>query len=314
VLPFEKETFRRASVDIVPGQNWGRRFEAVLKKAATITILNPSGDPTEPENYEFCNRAILGLARLKARSVGVDLKPVVMWDGQPGDGPGGTEAFVKRCRKLADPVILKTTEYLPGKPRRRKAAIPAVSQSQKIRAMLFADVVGFSKLDEPQIPAFVEHFMGAIAEALPKGRQAPLYRNTWGDAIYCVFRDVKDAGAFALGKASAIAPMKCSTKAGICGSSSFEKPTTSANSIARIFWLCDTAGMAALRRRGLPGKYSVVFRITGSASLRHLLTNASVPPGPSPGWPSHITTGLRSTPTERALSLAKPRIARLQNS
>ena len=204
VLPFEKETFRRASVDIAPGQNWGRRFEAVLKKAATITILNPSGDPTEPENYEFCNRAILGLARLKARSVGVDLKPVVMWDGQPGDGPGGTEAFVKRCRKLADPVILKTTEYLPGKPRRRKAAIPAVSQSQKIRAMLFADVVGFSKLDEPQIPAFVEHFMGAIAEALPKGRQAPLYRNTWGDAIYCVFRDVKDAGAFALALRDAV--------------------------------------------------------------------------------------------------------------
>ena len=70
--------------------------------------------------------------------------------------------------------------------------------------MLFADVVGFSKLDEPQIPSFVEHFMGAIAGALPKGRQAPLYLNTWGDAIYCVFRDVKDAGAFALALRDAV--------------------------------------------------------------------------------------------------------------
>jgi len=204
ILPFEEKTFRRVSVDLVPGKDWGRRFKAVLKKAATITILNPSGDPAEPENYEYCNRAILGMAKLKARSIGLDLQPVILWDGQPGDGPGGTEAFIKKCRQLADPVILDTNKYLVKKPRRQKAGLSATAQGQQIRAMLFADVVGFSKLDEPQIPAFVEHFMGAIAGALPKGRQAPLYRNTWGDAIYCVFRDVKDAGTFALALRDAV--------------------------------------------------------------------------------------------------------------
>ena len=204
VLPFEEKTFRRVSVDLVPGKDWGRRFKTILKKAASVTILNPSGDPTEPENYEYCNRALLGMAKLKARSINLDLQPVVMWDGQPGDGPGGTEAFIKKCRQLADPVILDTKNYLIKKPSRQKAVASTATGGQQIRAMLFADVVGFSKLDEPQIPSFVEHFMGAIAGALPKGRQAPLYRNTWGDAIYCVFRDVKDAGAFALALRDAV--------------------------------------------------------------------------------------------------------------
>jgi class 3 adenylate cyclase len=204
VLPFEEKTFRCVSVDLVPGKDWGRRFKAILKRAASVTILNPSGDPAEPENYEYCNRALLGMAKLKARSIGLDLQPVVMWDGQPGDGPGGTEAFIKKCRQLADPVILDTNKYLVKRPRRQKAGASAAIGGQQIRAMLFADVVGFSKLDEPQIPSFVEHFMGAIAGALPKGRQAPLYLNTWGDAIYCVFRDVKDAGAFALALRDAV--------------------------------------------------------------------------------------------------------------
>ena len=204
VLPFEEKTFRRVSVDLVPGKGWGRRFKTILKKAASVTILNPSGDPAEPENYEYCNRAILGMAKLKARSIDLDLQPVILWDGQPGDGPGGTEAFIKKSRQLADPVILDTNKYLVKRPRLQKARLSAAAHGQQIRAMLFADVVGFSKLDEPQIPSFVEHFMGAIAGALPKGRQAPLYRNTWGDAIYCVFRDVKDAGSFALALRDAV--------------------------------------------------------------------------------------------------------------
>ena len=204
VLPFEEKTFLEGSVNLVPDKDWGRRFKAILGKAASVTILNPSGDPAEPENYEYCNRAVLGMAKLKARAINLDLQPIVMWDGQPADGPGGTEAFIKNSRQLADPVILDTKNYLVKKPSRQKAEASAATQGQQIRAMLFADVVGFSKLDEPQIPSFVEHFMGAIAGALPKGRQAPLYLNTWGDAIYCVFRDVKDAGAFALALRDAV--------------------------------------------------------------------------------------------------------------
>ena len=197
VLPFGKTSFRKTSVEISPRRDWGRRFDSVLRRAASVTIMNPGGDPANAENFEYCNRVIAGTARLKARSLGVDFSPVVLWDGQAGDNAGGTEAFVKICRRWARPVIIDTQKFFNEPPRRVRASSSG-GKSDTIRAMLFADVVGFSKLDEAQLPVFVERFLGCVAEVLPKGSRRPLYRNTWGDALYCVFRGVCEAGEFAM--------------------------------------------------------------------------------------------------------------------
>jgi len=68
----------------------------------------------------------------------------------------------------------------------------------EIRALLFADAVGFSKLEEQQIPLFVRCFLGAIAKLVKGGSHSPILTNTWGDGLYFVFRTVTDAGVFAL--------------------------------------------------------------------------------------------------------------------
>lgn len=65
-------------------------------------------------------------------------------------------------------------------------------------AMLFADAVNFSKLTEQQIPLFLNHFLGAIGNLISTSPHAPLIKNTWGDGLYFVFSDVRDAGLFAL--------------------------------------------------------------------------------------------------------------------
>ena len=64
----------------------------------------------------------------------------------------------------------------------------------------FGDVVGFSNLEEPQLPPFEAHFLGLIARLIDElpSRDQPLHRNTWGDAAYLVFPDVRAAGRFAL--------------------------------------------------------------------------------------------------------------------
>lgn len=64
--------------------------------------------------------------------------------------------------------------------------------------MLFADAVGFSKLADDKIPAFVEHFLGAVARVLGKQDEPPLTRNTWGDGLYICFATPRAAGLFAL--------------------------------------------------------------------------------------------------------------------
>src|SRR5260370_17996085 len=68
----------------------------------------------------------------------------------------------------------------------------------RIMAMLFADAVHYSKLTEEQVPRFVQHFLGAIADLLDRQETRVAVKNTWGDGLYLVFHGVQDAGVFAL--------------------------------------------------------------------------------------------------------------------
>ncbi|MDP2045753.1 MAG: adenylate/guanylate cyclase domain-containing protein, partial [Deltaproteobacteria bacterium] len=137
---------------------------------------------------------------------------LVVWDGGEGDGPGGTSSLIQHWRAHGvEPEIIDITRLLAETPPRPEAAMaPApVPQAdtaapvprgftEEIRAMLFADVVGSSKIMEEQVPNFVEHFMGAINELVAKSDAKPLMKNTWGDALYSVFASVQDGGIFAL--------------------------------------------------------------------------------------------------------------------
>jgi hypothetical protein len=58
--------------------------------------------------------------------------------------------------------------------------------------------VRYSRLTEDQVPCFVQHFLGAIADVLKNYDQANIFRNTWGDGLYLDYSSVRDAGRFAL--------------------------------------------------------------------------------------------------------------------
>src|SRR5207247_2444253 len=70
--------------------------------------------------------------------------------------------------------------------------------ASRIVAILFADAVGFSKLGEPEVPRFVQYFLGMIADLSKKFRESIIAKNTWGDGLYFVFSDIGLAGNFAL--------------------------------------------------------------------------------------------------------------------
>ena len=217
VLPFHVEDFKKASVDIVEGTDWSERFDNVLKRAATVTILSELGDAQDAAAFDFCNQAISGLALLKSQFLGMDVTPLFVWDGKRGDGAGGTQSCVDYWRHFqkSDVHIIHVgdgpEEDLPpvendteeSKPPERPPAGAEVSEEessakQEIKAMVFADVVGFTKLSEVQIPGFVKHFLGQVADIMFNLEHPPVHHNTWGDAVMCVFDTVTDAGIFAL--------------------------------------------------------------------------------------------------------------------
>jgi class 3 adenylate cyclase len=202
-----------SSVDIIPGIDWGDRFEHVLARSATVTVLNEYGNANDGAAFDYCNQALNGLAMLKGKFFGVDVVPVAVWDGKPGDGRGGTHTFVEYWKqRYPNPHIIRLDEVMAGLPPEVVTQASPVAQKapdasaapeakeipQEVKAMLFADIVGFTKLTEIQIPLFVDHFMGKVADLMTSMQRPPIHKNTWGDAVCCVFDQVADAGVFAL--------------------------------------------------------------------------------------------------------------------
>lgn len=219
VLPFKKEDFKRASVDIVEGTDWGKRFDHIIENAATVTVLSELGDANDGAAYDFCNQALSGLAILKSRFLGMDVVPIVVWDGKMGDGRGGTQTFVEywRTKQKMQVEVVSLADYLPPETpalavtdessAAKQPSAPELSSTggknimatgQEIKAMIFTDIVGYTKLTEVQIPGFVHHFLGKVAELMERMERPPIHQNTWGDAVCAVFDRVEDAGSFAL--------------------------------------------------------------------------------------------------------------------
>ena len=214
VLPFDKQEFIHESVGFA-GDDWIKRFESVLTRATTVTVASNERIEEGSMSFEYANLLLFGLADIRARQLETDLVPLAVWDQKPGDGPGGTASAVKHWHNLGLDVQVidldkfrkrergdRTTERprVAAHPRSRQTARQTARASlpTRIMSMLFADAVNFSKLTEQQIPLFLHYFLGAIGNLISTSPHAPSIKNTWGDGLYFVFDDVKDAGLFAL--------------------------------------------------------------------------------------------------------------------
>lgn len=206
VLPEPPERFARASVS--EGRSaWFDRFESVLNRAASVIVHSNSSSGLI--GYTYNNWMLLGLARLRAKQVEGRLKALALWDGKSGL-PGGTASAVSDWTSFGERVewlepssaVSPTWRTLE---RSRSAQVTAVaSGQQRIVSLLFGDAVGFSKLPDECIPAFVEHFLGCVARVLDEQEEKALTRNTWGDGLYFSFGSPRAAGLFALDLCDAI--------------------------------------------------------------------------------------------------------------
>ena len=207
VLPYKEEAFIRDSVDFVPGANWRARFSRVLEKSARVITASSQRLEIGGISYDFCNQLLFGLAAIRARQLGAQLVPLAVWDGLPGDGTGGAASVVECWRASGyEPEIIDFSKFSAGV-ETRHGAVRIIDSTEprppeifgsRIVAILFADAIGFSKLGESEVPLFIEHFLGTVAQWCEKFADFILTQNTWGDAVYFVFSDVDSAGKFAL--------------------------------------------------------------------------------------------------------------------
>ena len=185
VLPCPEEVFCEARVH----PSWRPRFDQVRRAAATTDVMGGREALHNRATVEYTRRVALGHAMFRARATGCRLTAAAA-QGHRDDGVAATLSWW-RDRGLEVHEIGRGSAVQPS-------PAPEPDLQHRVVGLLFADTARFSKLDDVQLRRFADHYLGTIAELVGRSAHAPEVKNTWGDGLYMVFLDVRDAGLFAL--------------------------------------------------------------------------------------------------------------------
>jgi hypothetical protein len=110
-LPFEEPTFLEKSVDFADS-NWRARFFAARERGVLhVAPLELGPAPEGDDSYERNNGWMLDAA-LRFGADKVDF--VCLWNGEGGDGPGGTKHMMEEVRRLGGRTVWLDTRKLWG--------------------------------------------------------------------------------------------------------------------------------------------------------------------------------------------------------
>jgi class 3 adenylate cyclase len=176
-----------------------------LRQAASVEVAVDRRREITPEILRFAALLAEGMAWLCAAPFGAVPVPILVEAGSPAERRLAAAARRRWQARGIRPLTIRLPSAAPRPTARNRPASPPPSGFREdLRAMLFADVAGFSRLADEEIPRFIAGFMGVVAALLRRMRHPPLLRNTWGDSLFLVFDRVEDAGCLALDMVDAL--------------------------------------------------------------------------------------------------------------
>jgi class 3 adenylate cyclase len=226
VLPYAQDDFLITSVDFgsrdAHWQAWRQRFERVLQRVIEQSPDHFRQTTKEPfldcsELYRFAFKVLQGRAVLRARERASEPVAMVLQEGLTADAHSFPALFHREWQEngyeteilnLGD---IRSQWYQEQSRKNSHFVTPPTSSWTKlnvgnsdrvnrtIKAMLFADVAGYSSVIEEKLSDFLLQYGRFLKELFesPIGKTA-LYANTWGDGLYVVFDDVLKAAEFSL--------------------------------------------------------------------------------------------------------------------
>jgi hypothetical protein len=201
VIPFHRDEFAQVSVAPAGGE-WVERYERCLGQASTVEIASTGEFLNDPVMFDFCAKIAMGDALIRSEVLQTEAHQVAVWDGTAPRGAAGTAVDISTWAAAGAP---STVISVPrGEP---QAAGRPSGDCRHIRALVFADFAGFSKLTDAQLVRFQDSVMAALAARIEGYRPQLLSGRTWGDGIYLVFNDVASAAECALDLVQAIDAM-----------------------------------------------------------------------------------------------------------
>jgi class 3 adenylate cyclase len=205
VLPFPAEEPHRMGVESAAG-DWGERVARALAAADSVTVASDHRARGSTATFEYANLVLTGMARLRAQVLQTDLRGLMIRDDRSRTGEGGAPSLLRIWQSQNVELEQLPVPGLRGDSSESEAISEALLPDERvpigfaheIRAMLFADVAGYSALSEDQTPNFITQFLGAVADLNARTAHPPEHVETTGDGLYMVFGSVREAGYYAL--------------------------------------------------------------------------------------------------------------------
>lgn len=210
VLPFRTEDFIRESV-AGADPKWEAKFREITESGkVTVSYATEGRYRGQSLIYSYAARHAMGLAALRARQLDAEIQQIAVWDGAETGLDAGTSADIAYWKQtLGSPVNVVTP---PNATTRNETAAPQpeqkIANARELHAMVFADVKGFSKLDDAKVPDFVDLVLNPLSAIMDTHQSGIKFRNTWGDGLFLVFSDINAAAHCALDMQAVLADIE----------------------------------------------------------------------------------------------------------
>src|SRR5215472_6594064 len=202
VLPFDRADFITHSVR-PSGPAWPDRFERCLSRAHSVRYATNDSYLGDDAPYQYAAHMSMGRAVLRARLTDSPLALFAIWDGKGPSEPqktAGTAVDLPLWHSLGHESWLAAPDGRPMNLQKwppYRPSPPATGQRLN-GAILFADVQGYGRLRESELPNYAAAILAPVARLLDDRETHVLTRNSWGDAIFAVFDDVAVAAECAV--------------------------------------------------------------------------------------------------------------------
>ncbi|HUS25697.1 MAG TPA: adenylate/guanylate cyclase domain-containing protein [Candidatus Binatia bacterium] len=182
VLPADRAD-SLAQVTARLGADWARRVERLADAAQEVSTVSGFVAGEDERALDYARQVAVGLSRLRARQTGAQ------WHTLTTCGAGGSR------------VQLGATAAGTGSAAVWSFRAPATASRELQRrhaALIFADMTGFSRLPDADLPAYWNRLMPEVARSLSRYARHVLLQSTWGDALYIVMDDATAASRASL--------------------------------------------------------------------------------------------------------------------
>lgn len=224
-LPFCLDDFIAHRVAYAGG-HWERRLRNACKLATSVTYATEEAYLGHDELLRFNQHLIHGAVRSYADANLCEPSLLGVWDYAAAGGAGSVADFIDSWvdpsslrlidldvlrDEVAPAALVAPVEFAPSAlvlaPVPPSSLSPAAARPaavRVIRTMLFADLVGYSKLQEQDLPLLWQ-LLETLKPRLAGPGAALRLIESWGDAVYAVMDNSLDLAAYAFALIDALA-------------------------------------------------------------------------------------------------------------